>query len=649
MINQLLSHDIAYALTWTLVHSIWQITLIALLLGFVLRYASKSVAISRYLLAFSALAIVVLTALVTFTIYFNASSGDVTTIVANFTGEFLTQQADLSGPSIYDFIATYQPLIIKTWMIGSLFFFIKLIGGYGYIKRIAQQATLENGQLAKKLNKLKLKFKIHREILVKTSTAISTPMVVGYLKPVILFPVGLVNNLTGEEVAAILAHELAHIKRHDFLFNLLQSLAESIFYFHPGMWYISNSISRERENCCDDMAIHYTGNKVSYAKTLIKLQEMKLHGLQPVLAMAGRKGGFSNRIKRILDHPVQGHLMKEKMVAILLLCLTMVGFATETNDTPLLDADELDVYIIDDCPQDISEIKYYVDTIPERNNFHVKRSSKNQNMELKMEDGEIKELKIDGALIPEEEYDEVEDIIIALTPNGEREMITVFPDCGDDFGNIYYLNKNKEAVNLDSLLEDVTLRMKQFEDFQIDKFDFHVDKFDNLFIDSLRAEIDGVDISSLTLPSKIKIDSILDLLPETFPSFNDTIFTFDFNRPDVERITIWEDGVPRWRDEPIKNTERHAFRTRTSSVSDQISNELLRDRLVDKNSVSQVELSGKKLKINGEKQPSNIWKKYKDIYEEATGLKLTKRSKVEIEINPASLQKDKMPRRFSTE
>ena len=121
----------------------------------------------------------------------------------------------------------------------------------------------------------------------------------GYLKPVILFPLGLVNQLSTSEVEAILAHEMAHIKRHDYIFNLLQMLVESIFYYHPGIWYISSRINAERENCCDDMAIAFTASNVSYAKTLVKLQDLKrLGNYSPALSFSGNKQIFTQRIMK---------------------------------------------------------------------------------------------------------------------------------------------------------------------------------------------------------------------------------------------------------------------------------------------------------------------------------------------------------------
>jgi len=146
-----------------------------------------------------------------------------------------------------------------------------------------------------------------------------------------------------------------------------------------------------------------------------------------------------------------------------------------------------------------------------------------------MEDGQIAELKIDDKVVPATEYSKLEELIVEMIPNGNRDIITVFPDCGDSFGNIYYLNKNKEILNLDGVLEDVSARMNEFENFKLDRFDFHADKFDNQFIDSLRIEIGDLDWDKM-ITTQPQIDSIFDLLPDHFPTLRDTLSSFRATR-----------------------------------------------------------------------------------------------------------------------
>jgi len=317
-------------------------------------------------------------------------------------------------------------------------------------------------------------------------------MTLGIIKPILLFPIGLINSLSPKEVEAILAHELAHIKRHDYFFNILQSFAEVAFYYHPAIWYISNVIRNERENCCDDIAIATTGHPVSYAKTLVKLQELKGVALKPAMAFSGNSGAFKRRVMRILENPQKASFIKDKLVmtTIFLACL-FTGADNIPLDGTVEQSDKFDIYVIDDCPKDPEDIKLYLDTIPERNTYSIKKKSLEKEIELDMENGEIVKLKIDGEDIPESEYEKHADIVEELTPDQDQDVITVFPECGSDFGKIYWLNKKEgKTINLDSLLSNTA------DDFQIlrdQSFPFlndsKMNRIEEILIDTLQQEL----------------------------------------------------------------------------------------------------------------------------------------------------------------
>jgi len=153
MITQLLSHDLAYALAWTLVHSLWQITLVAVILSLVLRFTKKKSPQSRYLVSFAALGIVSLMSLVTFAIYYSNSTSHTEAIIAGLPGEFL-QQSQVSVGGFFQLIDSYLFVIVNAWLLGTLLFILKLIGGYAFIKRLTKTAVIENEGLNKKLTKL---------------------------------------------------------------------------------------------------------------------------------------------------------------------------------------------------------------------------------------------------------------------------------------------------------------------------------------------------------------------------------------------------------------------------------------------------------------------------------------------------------------
>jgi beta-lactamase regulating signal transducer with metallopeptidase domain len=113
-------------------------------------------------------------------------------------------------------------------------------------------------------------YRISKNISIGESKYIKTPMILGLFKPIILFPIGVINQLDMSETEAILAHELAHFVRKDIYINVIQTFMEALLYYHPAIWWISSNIRLERESCCDDLAIGYLGDNVHYAKTLVK-------------------------------------------------------------------------------------------------------------------------------------------------------------------------------------------------------------------------------------------------------------------------------------------------------------------------------------------------------------------------------------------
>jgi HEAT repeat protein len=123
-------------------------------------------------------------------------------------------------------------------------------------------------------------------------------MVVGWLRPVILLPASALTGLTPQQLEAIIAHELAHIRRHDYLINLLQAVIETLLFYHPAVWWVSRQIRQEREHCCDDLAVAVCGDSLTYARALLEMEQLRAAG--PQLAMAVNGGSLMNRIQRLV-------------------------------------------------------------------------------------------------------------------------------------------------------------------------------------------------------------------------------------------------------------------------------------------------------------------------------------------------------------
>jgi HEAT repeat protein len=137
-----------------------------------------------------------------------------------------------------------------------------------------------------------------RPVLLLESALVRVPTVIGWLRPFILLPVGALTGLTTRQLEAIIAHELAHIRRHDYLINLLQAVVETLLFYHPAVWWVSRRIRQEREHCCDDLAVAVCGDPLIYARALLEMEQLRAAG--PQLAMAANGGLLMNRIQRLV-------------------------------------------------------------------------------------------------------------------------------------------------------------------------------------------------------------------------------------------------------------------------------------------------------------------------------------------------------------
>jgi bla regulator protein blaR1 len=165
---------------------------------------------------------------------------------------------------------------------------------------------------------------VTRPVQLLESCLIDVPLALGHLRPIILFPIGLFSGLSVIQIEIILMHELAHLRRHDYLVNAVQRLIESFFFYHPATWWISSVMSNEREHCCDDVVVSTIGNAHEYALALIALEENRFSSREPALAVTG--GNLMKRIHRLL-HPSRSISALAPLVAVAILIAAAVSMA----------------------------------------------------------------------------------------------------------------------------------------------------------------------------------------------------------------------------------------------------------------------------------------------------------------------------------
>ncbi|MCP4261002.1 MAG: M48 family metalloprotease [Planctomycetes bacterium] len=322
ILEDILSQEIIQRLGWTLLHFIWQAAAVALILAILVRLLRKSTANLRYIIACFALALIVLLPVITIQLVpvstpspaIHIAPAPVTiplpavempaseTIVIAEPSRPGTVNVAVSIPFKQRAVDTLEPAlpyIVSGWLIGVFALSIWHLGGWTQLQRLKRRMVKQVDSIL--LNKLKVltqKLKVKQTVRLMESALVQIPTVVGWLKPVILLPTSALTGLNTEQLEAIIAHELAHIKRFDYLINILQTVVEILGFYHPAVWWVSHKIRAERENCCDDMAVDISGDRVSYAGALASMEEIRAaHGK---LAVAATGGNLFRRICRLL-------------------------------------------------------------------------------------------------------------------------------------------------------------------------------------------------------------------------------------------------------------------------------------------------------------------------------------------------------------
>ena len=340
------------ALAWTMLHSIWQATLIAVLAGLMLLAMRHRSARFRYGVVNLALLAVLLTSAGTFGYYLCtprtlhavvsglqipiSATAPVIAPAGNADALFsparvakvVVVQNDLRK-QLRKRVAEHRTLIVGAWFVGLTIFLGRLLAGITRVHYLRNRMNHPADPYWEGvLRKLVRQSGCKSGVALLESALVRSPLTIGYLKPLILFPIGFINHLSEAEVEAILAHELAHIVRRDYLFNILQSVVEAIFYFHPAVWWLSGRVREERESACDDQAIALLGNKITYVKALVTIQEMAFSPLHPALAFAGSKRShLLLRIQRLFSPTSIKFNIMEKWIATAMVLCSLLALA----------------------------------------------------------------------------------------------------------------------------------------------------------------------------------------------------------------------------------------------------------------------------------------------------------------------------------
>src|SRR5690606_17121582 len=334
------------AMGWTLVHSLWQLVLIACVLWVVLKLSRRSKPAFKYGLAVGALVVSLVLSIGTFVYEYQPLSITSSSLSVRELQIISSSSSILQTEAGIDYgvgraslwVEQNIPLLVNFWFLGALLFLFRMVNSLSEIRNLRRSSrSADDFQLRKTLYRLAAKMGISTHVQLRISNSGVSPLTFGVLKPVILFPAGLLFQLSPAQLEAIIAHELAHVKRNDYLANLLLSGLEVIFFYHPCYWWMNATVKELRENAADDLVMKAGVEPKTLATSLAEvLNFAKQNPPELALAAGKHRNPTLQRIKRILGYPAQNYPQTPIISIPMLLTLFLsVGLlASAQQDAP---------------------------------------------------------------------------------------------------------------------------------------------------------------------------------------------------------------------------------------------------------------------------------------------------------------------------
>ena len=299
------------AIGGALLQFVWQGFLLLILVQAVLFPLRRHGPHLRYLVYCAALCILavlpVATAVALYDPYANASASPAAAITLTIRAVW---KGSVSPVALFmeKWLSASQPVVfrlwvLRIWMLGVVFLSLRLAWLGTRVSSLRRSGGPAGNLVLALAAALSRRMGMRRAVRVLVSAIPDGPSVVGWFRPVILLPAATILNLTPDQLEAILAHEIAHLRRYDDVVNIAQSMIETLLFYHPAVWWISHRIRHERELCCDDLAVRASGNALCYARALTALEKLRIE--PPALALGAASSPLEYRIRRIVGAQAQ--------------------------------------------------------------------------------------------------------------------------------------------------------------------------------------------------------------------------------------------------------------------------------------------------------------------------------------------------------
>jgi len=312
--------NLIVALGKTIIHSVWIGLLILAVLRMVLLAIPERLSNQRYLVSVASMVLLAGAVFATFILIYvpGSRAGSDLRIFESLSIVPQILVMENSAESSWEPNLLF-PLCSYFYFAGMVFMVLRSAISYRFIRSLRNNGQVVNGDWQDRLKRISDSLGIKRELNFLESDQVTGPLLIGILKPAVIVPVGMFTHLSVSQVESILIHELYHLKRLDYLVNIMQLFLEGLLFYNPAIWYISDRIRREREHSCDDAVVQTSNDPVNYAKALVRLAEQQYYIRLAPGAGGSSKHHFVTRIKRIINRNNMKKNMLEKVMSLLLL------------------------------------------------------------------------------------------------------------------------------------------------------------------------------------------------------------------------------------------------------------------------------------------------------------------------------------------
>jgi bla regulator protein BlaR1 len=628
----LISENLINAIGWTIIHSLWQCAAAALGLAVVMFFLRKSSARTRYLVGVMTLMLVLVMSTVTFVSIYQPGMAGITASEETGSHLLLTGAAKIQGDAplagfFKNYFNRHLPLVVTVWMLGVLVLVLRLAGGYLYNQRLKlhRNRPLPNSW-QNRLETFCRQTGIGKPISLVESALVKIPMTIGHFKPVILFPLGLVTGLPRDQVEALLAHELAHILRKDYLVNILQSIVDILFFYHPGVRWISSQVRAEREHCCDDIAVSISGNSLNVAKALTNIQGYDMRTPYPALAAFNKRlgsRGLLARIRRLVSPPVKGPGFAAGTIGAVVLVVGLLTLVVSTNAAAALSRDTVNDQnpaVENAQPVDQEQEKDKEKELQKKEQERVTKLESNlkaEKMELEkqlkeLDPGEKEKAKILEKKLQEKEFKLQQlETLIREQKSRVREQERVMRE---------EVREQEREMRKEIRAEEREMRAKE-ERMRVQEAEMRKQEANLRELKETQMLVQEAEMRKLEAQKREQ----------------EVLMRAQEEKMRAEEAKMREQEAQLRKQEAKLRAKEAELREKEKEMQEQIDrftevvvNELMRDQLITARDDYEFQFENGKLYINGKKQSDELYQKYKNLYEQTTSKKLNEEGNFRI-------------------